>query len=90
MKKYDFILCYDIANPKRLKKIAKAIEKKALRIQYSIFVLFQTTQKEVTILLKELTDIYNEKEDDIRVYKIKHKGFHFGSAIDLEKPYDFF
>lgn len=90
MKRYDFVVCYDISDPKRLKKIAKAVEKRALRIQYSIYVLFDATQQELNILLENITKIYNQEQDDIRVYKIKQKGIHMGSAIDLENPYDFF
>ncbi len=90
MKRYDFVVCYDISDPKRLKKIAKAVERRALRIQYSIYVLFDATQQELNILLENITKIYNQEQDDIRVYKIKQKGIHMGSAIDLENPYDFF
>ena len=89
MKKYDFILSYDIADPKRLRKIAKKVERKALRLQYSVYVLFETTQQEVSILLDEITKLYDPEQDDIRLYKIKHKGIHMRAAIDLEHPYDF-
>jgi len=90
MKKYDFVICYDIADVKRLKKIAKIIEKKALRIQYSIYVMFDATKEEVTLLIDSVLNIYNEKEDDIRVYKIKDRGLHLGCAVDLDSPFDFF
>ncbi len=73
MKRYDVVVCYDISDPKRLKKI-----------------LFDATQQELNILLESITKIYNQEQDDIRVYKIKQKGIHMGSAIDLENPYDFF
>ncbi len=90
MKRYNFVIAYDISDPKKLQKIAKIIEKRALRIQYSIYVYFDATQKDITSLLKEVTKIYDEKKDDIRVYKIKNVGLHFGAAIDLNNPYDFF
>jgi CRISPR-associated protein Cas2 len=90
MKRYDFVLSYDISDPKRLKKIAKIVERKALRIQYSIYVLFDTTKDDVTRLLDNILNIYDEKTDDIRVYKIKDRGIHLGSAVDLDNPFDFF
>ena len=89
MQKYDFILSYDIADPKRLRKIARKVERKALRLQYSVFVLFDATQEEVTKLLEELTQLYHEEQDDIRVYRITHYGVHMRAATDLAHPYDF-
>lgn len=86
MKTHDFIIAYDIADPKRLRKIAKILEKKALRIQYSIYILYDATEQEAINLVRSLDKIYNEKEDDIRIYKIKNYGLHFGSALDLNNP----
>lgn len=90
MKHYDFILAYDIADNKRLRKIAKVLEKEAIRIQFSIFLLPKFTKPELTMLLDKILKIYNENEDDIRVYKIKNKGINIASAIDLEHPFNFF
>ena len=89
MKRYNFIISYDIANDKRLRKIAKVLEKKAIRLQFSIFYLPNATKKELQIILDELLNIYNEKEDDIRVYNIKNSGIKLASAINLEQPYNF-
>ena len=86
MKTHDFIIAYDIADPKRLRKIAKILEKKVLRIQYSIYILYDATEQEAINLVRSLDKIYNEKEDDIRIYKIKNYGLHFGSALDLNNP----
>ena len=90
MRKYDFLLTYDIADPKRLRKIARRVERRAMRLQYSVYVLFDTTPHEVTKLLDEILKLIHEEQDDIRVYKIKHKGIHMRAARDLEHPYDFF
>ncbi len=89
MRKYDFIIAYDIADVKRLRKIAKLVEKKAMRIQYSIYFYHDVTQQEVTTLLDAVSQIYHEKQDDIRVYKIKNRGLHLGCAIDLDNPFEF-
>lgn len=90
MKRYDFLISYDISDPRRLRKIAREIEKKALRIQFSVYVLFDATKEELSTLLERITKICNENEDDIRVYKISHYGVKMGCAIDLNNPYDFF
>jgi len=89
MRKYDFIITYDIADVKRLRKIGKMMEKKAMRIQYSVYILYETSKEEVTILLDAICKVYDEKYDDIRVYKVKNRGLHFGNAIDLDNPFIF-
>lgn len=89
MRKYDFIISYDIADVKRLKKIAKLIEKNAMRIQYSVYIFYDASHQEVTDLLESVTNIYDEKYDDIRVYKVKNRGLHFRAAVDLDNPLEF-
>ena len=89
MKRYNFIISYDVANEKRLRKIAKVLEKKAIRVQFSVFYLPNATKEELQIILDELLKLYNENEDDIRVYNIKNSGIKLASAIDLEQPYNF-
>lgn len=90
MRRYDFVVAYDIADEKRLRKIAKVMEKKAIRFQYSLFLVEGATKEEVTALVKKIVDLFNEKEDDIRLYRIKHHGIKMGAAMDLAHPYDFF
>ena len=89
MRRYDFIIAYDIADVKRLRKIARVIEKQAMRIQYSVYIFYDATHQELTALLNSVTKIYNEKYDDIRVYKVKNRGLHFRAAVDLNNPLDF-
>ena len=89
MRRFDFIISYDIADSKRLRKISKIMEKKALRIQYSIYILYDATKKEAIDLVSHLDKIYDEKEDDIRIYKIKNYGLHFGAALNLDNPFIF-
>ncbi len=88
MKRYDFIISYDISDPKRLKKIGKLVEKNALRIQYSLYIFYDATHEEVAALIEKICKLYHEEQDDLRVYKIKNYGLHFGCALDLSNPYD--
>ncbi len=89
MHRYDFIIAYDIADAKRLKKIAKLIEKNAMRIQYSLYIFYDATQEEIVKLLEKVTKIHDQKYDDIRVYKVKNRGLHLRGAIDLDNPFIF-
>ncbi len=90
MRRYDFVIAYDIADPKRLRKIAKTLEKKAIRFQYSLFLVTDATHEEVTALVERIVSLCNEEQDDIRIYRIKHHGIRMGAALDLAHPYDFF
>lgn len=90
MKQYNFIISYDISDDKRLRKIAKILEKQAIRIQFSIFYYPKATKQELHNLLEKILQIYDPKQDDIRVYNIKDSGITLGSGIDLNNPYNFF
>jgi len=90
MQKHNFLITYDIANIKRLRKIAKVLEKEAIRIQFSIFYLPNVTISQMQVVLDEILSIYNKNEDDIRVYSIKNSGIKLGKAVDLDKPFNFF
>jgi len=44
MSKRDFLICYDIADEKRVAKIGKLVEKESLRIQRSVYFYEQVTK----------------------------------------------
>ena len=85
----DFILCYDISDEKRLAKIAKKVERKAFRIQKSIYIMYDTSKEELLKLIEDVIKIFNEKEDDLRIYTIKKRGIALGNAVDLDNPFIF-
>ncbi len=87
--KKDFILCYDIADEKRLSKIGKRVEKRAFRIQKSIYILYDTSKEELVKVIDDIMKIFNEKEDDLRIYTIKKRGIALGNAVDLDNPFIF-
>ncbi len=87
MKKFDFLICYDISCKKRLPKIAKVLEKTSIRIQKSIFFYPDVTRDEIRKLIDKLEKIINEKEDDIRVYRVDiNQSINLMDAVDLKKP----
>jgi len=64
-----FIISYDTPSDKRRRKIAKALEGYATRVQKSVFETNLDAKKKEE-LKKKLTEIINEKEDNLRLYEI--------------------
>ena len=84
MTKHNFVICYDIADAKRIRKVARCLEKNASRIQKSLFFYPQATQESIFALVDELDEIIDQEEDDIRIYHVDIKNsFALKSGIDL-------
>jgi CRISPR-associated protein Cas2 len=64
-----FIFTYDIADNNRLRKVAKELEKSAVRVQYSVFE-FEGSDKEAEKLLNSLERLINKEEDRIYMFKL--------------------
>lgn len=87
--KADFIISYDISDPKRLQKLARQLEKVAMRIQYSIFLLSDAMQTDLFSIVNTIEDIIDHDEDDVRIYRMIDPGIAIGQAVNLEDPYTF-
>jgi len=62
-----YLLTYDIADPKRLAKVAKAMESAAERVQDSVFEAY-LNDAELEALLKKIKKALNEEDDSLRIY----------------------
>ena len=69
----DYIICYDISDPKRLGRIHRALKKQATPVQYSVF-LFSGTATQLQHCLAHLEHLMNRHEDDIRAYPLPARG----------------
>lgn len=65
-----YVLCYDIRDPKRLKKLHRHVSKHAVALQYSVFLILHA--KQAHKLFKQASH-FVKPEDDIRMYKIKSR-----------------
>lgn len=63
------LLAYDIANPDRLRQVHRAVRQAGIPLQYSVF-LVPGRAADVDLLLRELEQIIEPLEDDIRVYPL--------------------
>jgi len=68
-RKRKYLICYDIANPKRLQKVHRVVCRYAIMIQYSVY-LAELNQTQHDALLITLAHIIDKKKDDIRLYPI--------------------
>jgi len=84
MKKFDFVIGYDIASPKRLQKVAKLLEKVAIRIQYSLFFYPKVSREALEKLTSDILELIDKKEDDVRIYRVDSKySLSLMSGFDL-------
>ncbi|KWT94945.1 CRISPR-associated endonuclease Cas2 [Candidatus Magnetominusculus xianensis] len=67
--KSNYLLCYDIRNPRRLASVYKCVKSRGLHIQYSVFIC-RFTWKELIQIIEELNSIIDCSEDDIRIYPL--------------------
>lgn len=81
-KRRRFLICYDIADPKRLGRVHRFLSKNALSVQYSVFIVY-THVPGLEVLLAELEKLIKMTEDDVRVYTLsdQHEPVVFGRAI---------
>ena len=63
------LLAYDIADPVRLKAVARIAESHGVRIQYSLF-LMRLSPSTRQRLLAELQRVIHPREDDVRLYPL--------------------
>ncbi|GEM_PF-1376935 len=65
-----FVVAYDIADPRRLRRVARIMERYALRTQRSVF-LFQGTEKELEQLLNRVTKVMVLAEDLVQAWQLR-------------------
>jgi CRISPR-associated protein Cas2 len=64
-----YFISYDIANPKRLIKVAKKLENFGIRIQYSFFEC-EMEKNQLELLKQSLLEIIDIKHDSLRIYPL--------------------
>lgn len=81
-----FVICYDISNPKDLYKVAKYLEKKGIRVQYSIFEI-ETSFTKLKAIISEIENLINPETDKVYAYPIENNKYksveRFGKSLPL-------
>lgn len=73
----DFLVCYDIRNPIRLRRVHRCMRGWGMPVQYSVFYC-RLTMRLCQALARELDTLIDPMHDDIRIYSMQSKGtIHF-------------
>lgn len=67
--KSNYLVCYDITDPKRLSKVYKLMIGRGIHLQYSVFHCTLTWQ-ELLNLKEKLSLLIDKKRDDVRIYPL--------------------
>ena len=62
--RHTYLVCYDIANDKRLKKVFKVCKNHGTHLQFSVFEC-DLTPRELTVLQRELKALIKQDEDQV-------------------------
>lgn len=82
-----YLIAYDIANPKRLSKVAKILSDYAIRIQFSIFEA-ELSAARFNELKNKLEQIIDKDEDGIKYFHICEPCFHKRQALGKALPFN--
>lgn len=63
-----YLIAYDIADPRRLSRVHRALKKQGLPVQYSVFTVVMK-RKSLLRLLEHIGQLIEPAEDDIRCYR---------------------
>ena len=64
-----YLLCYDIANKRRLRRVHSHMKDAGIPLQYSVFLL-NMGSVDLILLLDELRELIDDDRDDVRAYPI--------------------
>jgi CRISPR-associated protein Cas2 len=77
MKK-NYLVGYDIADPRRLKKVADVMTKFGVRVQYSFFHVF-VSNRQKTMMKEQIKKIIKDDEDQIIILPVSEN-----QLLDME------
>jgi len=64
-----YLVCYDIADERRLTRVYRYLKGRGIHMQYSVF-LCSLTWPELDSLKADLAELIDESADDVRLYPI--------------------
>lgn len=68
----QYLICYDIKDPKRLQKVYKYLCSYGRHIQYSVF-LCEMEHRGIQQVKHHLESLIDQREDDVRIYSLPQR-----------------
>jgi len=68
----SYLVAYDIANPRRLQRVARCVSRYGVRAQYSVFLAKLSVSQKQTLMV-ELRQLIDPLADDVRLYPLPTK-----------------
>ena len=68
-RRTSWLVCYDIANPRRLRRVHRTACRHAAPLQYSVFHTI-ATRNEVRAMLRDIEGHIDSRQDDVRAYPL--------------------
>lgn len=68
-RRTPWLLCYDIANPRRLQRVHRVACRHAVPLQYSVFHTI-ATRLEVLVMIHKIEEYLDPDQDDVRAYPL--------------------
>lgn len=65
----SYIVCYDIRCPRRLGRVHRYLKRRAIALQYSVFIA-RLDKPGRELLMRDLRVIIHPQQDDIRLYPL--------------------
>lgn len=65
-----YLIAYDIADPRRWRRVHRAVRAVALPLQYSLYYAPRLTWRQLTALEDRLREIVSAQQDDVRIYPL--------------------
>lgn len=72
-QRVDYVVCYDITDPRRIQRMHRYLRRWGTPLQYSVFHC-RLNDRERQSLISGLHEKINEKTDDVRLYAIQASG----------------
>lgn len=66
------LVVYDIANPRRLNRVAKVMKNWGIRVQKSVFEV-ETGKRQILMLVREIETLLVSEEDSVKFFRLCEK-----------------
>lgn len=68
----NYIIAYDISDPRRLGRVHRFLKREAASVQYSVYAA-RVSERQIKRLLDGLQDLIDTKQDDVRAYRLPER-----------------